>query len=319
VMGGIHQVAHGDLAHRLPVRSRDELGEMAESFNAMAESLTSARKEITDWGRTLEARVKEETSKVERAQAVLVTREKMASLGKLAAAVAHEVNNPLAGILMYARLTQKDLEKDAANCPHSVEMSENLRIIERESQRCGNLMRSLLTFARQTSPNRQPADLRTLISDALSLVQHRAELQGIAFEMKIKEPLPRLQCDPDQIRQVILALLVNAVEAMPSGGHLGIEAREVTGGEIELRVKDTGEGIAPEAQEHIFEPFFTTKQDRQGTGLGLAVAHSILEQHGGSISVDSTGSEGTTFLVELPVESHDVAPLETLAGERRAT
>ncbi|HUI75228.1 MAG TPA: ATP-binding protein [Candidatus Acidoferrum sp.] len=318
VMGGIHKVAQGDLAHRLPVRSRDELGEMAESFNTMAESLASARREITDWGRTLEARVQEETMKVERAQAVLVTREKMASLGKLAAAVAHEVNNPLAGILMYARLTQKNLEKCAASGANKEEMNENLRIIERESQRCGNLMRSLLTFARQNSPNRKPADLRVLVSDALSLIQHRASLQGVAVDLNFEKPLPSLRCDPDQIRQVILALLVNAVEAMPSGGRLKIEACEVGGG-VELRVKDTGEGIAAEAQEHIFEPFFTTKQDRQGTGLGLAVAHSILEQHGGAILVESTGSSGTTFLVKLPVESHDVAQAETPVGGRRAT
>ncbi|HUL17437.1 MAG TPA: ATP-binding protein [Terriglobales bacterium] len=318
VMGGIHQVGHGDLAHRLPIRSRDELGEMAQSFNTMAESLASARQEITEWGHMLEARVQEETRKVERAQAILLTREKMASLGKLAAAVAHEVNNPLAGILMYARLTQKNLEKCSASGPNKEEMSENLRIIERESQRCGNLMRSLLTFARQNSPNRQPADLRSLISDALSLIHHRAELQSVGVKVTCEEPLPSLHCDPDQIRQVILALLVNAVEAMPSGGHLGIEAHEFAGG-VELRVSDTGVGIASDALEHIFEPFFTTKQDRQGTGLGLAVAHSILEQHGGSVLVESTGSGGTTFLVKLPAESQSVVETKMLMGGGRAT
>jgi two-component system, NtrC family, sensor kinase len=319
VMGGIRQVTRGDLTHRLPVRSHDELGEVAEAFNTMAESLTLAKEEITEWNRTLEARVREETSKVERAQAVLISREKMASLGRLAAAVAHEVNNPLAGILMYARLTQKELEKMAPKGEGRDEMSENLRIIGRESQRCGNLMKSLLTFARQTSPNRQQADIHLLISDALGLIRHRAELQDITIEAKFAEPLPTLFCDPDQIRQVVLALLVNAVEAMPSGGRLGIEVRRGDANGVELSVKDTGEGIAKEAQEHIFEPFFTTKQDRQGTGLGLAVAHSIVEQHGGSIAVEATGSGGTTFLVKLPAETRDKQETKVALEEKGVT
>lgn len=319
LMRGIHQVARGDLSHRLPLHSRDEFGEVAEAFNTMAESLTSAKKEITEWGSTLEARVQEETAKVERAQAVLVTREKMASLGRLSAAVAHEVNNPLAGILMYARLTQKELEKSVSAGNARDEMSENLRIIERESQRCGNLMKNLLTFARQTSPNRQPSDIRALLSDALSLIRHRAELQGVAIETNFLEPLPQLLCDPNQIRQVILALLVNAVEAMPSGGRLRVEMNADFSGGLELRVKDTGEGIPPDAQQHIFEPFFTTKQDRQGTGLGLAVAHSILEQHGGSIGVESTSTGGTTFLVKLPGDGQDAGAEDSAAEERRVT
>jgi two-component system NtrC family sensor kinase len=319
LMRGIHQVARGDLSRRLPLRSRDEFGEVAEAFNTMAESLTSAKEENTEWGRTLEARVQEETSKVERTQAVLVTREKMASLGRLSAAVAHEVNNPLAGILMYARLTQKELEKSMSAGAAREEMSENLRIIERESQRCGNLMKNLLTFARQTSPNRQPSDMHEIVSDALSLIRHRAELQGIAIETSFGEPLPQLLCDPNQIRQVILALVVNAVEAMPSGGRLEISVKSDGALGVELRVKDTGEGITADAQQHIFEPFFTTKQDRQGTGLGLAVAHSILEQHCGSIAVEATSSSGTAFLVKLPGDTEETAGAGRLAEERRVT
>jgi two-component system, NtrC family, sensor kinase len=316
LMAGIYQVSRGDLAHRLPVHSLDELGEVAGSFNTMAESLASAREEITNWGRTLEARVEEETTKVEHAQAVLLAREKMASLGRLAAGVAHEVNNPLAGILTYARLAQKDLENTVPDSQQRQEMSEYLRIIERESHRCGNLMRNLLTFARQTSPNRQPADLRSLIADALGLVRHQAELQGVKVETNVEEPLPELLCDSDLIRQVILALLVNALEAMPAGGRLQIEAKRGGGSSVQLRVKDTGEGIAPEAMPHVFEPFFTTKQDRMGTGLGLAIAHGILEQHRGTIAVEATSGAGTTLLVTLPVES-PVAATASAKEERR--
>jgi two-component system, NtrC family, sensor kinase len=319
VMAGIHQVSQGDLSHRLPVRSRDELGEVAESFNTMAESLSSAREEITDWGRTLEARVEEETAKVEHAQAVLLAREKMASLGRLAAGVAHEVNNPLAGILTYARLTQKELEKAVPNPQSRQEMSDNLHIIERESQRCGHLMRNLLTFARQASPNRQPADLHALIADALGLIRHQAELQKVEVETNFEEPLPELLCDADQIRQVILALLVNALEAMPGGGHLQIEAKRHGGAKVQLRVRDSGEGIAAEALPHVFEPFFTTKQDRMGTGLGLAIAHSILEQHGGTIAVEETSGSGTTLLVTLPAGSPVAATVSAAEGRRVKT
>ncbi len=318
LMEGTEQLAEGDLAHRIDVQSRDELGELAASFNTMAESLARAQKEVTDWGRTLEARVEEETRKVEHAQAILMAREKMASLGKLAAAVAHEVNNPLAGILTYARLSLKELEKIKCSPESREEVSQNLRIIERESRRCGNLMRNLLTFARQTSPNRQPTEIQALILDALTLIRHRAELQSIRIETKVEEGLPQLLCDPDQIRQVILALLVNAVEAMPSGGQLEIAAQKDSAGGVQLRVKDSGEGISPDVLPQIFEPFFTTKQDRLGTGLGLAIAHSALEQHGGSITVETGPGEGTMFVVTLPLEGPPAAESAPVAADRGA-
>jgi two-component system NtrC family sensor kinase len=239
----------------------------------------------------------------------------MASIGKLAATVAHEVNNPLFGILTYARLTLKEVEKGPAGS--RAEMVEQLHIIERESKRCGDIMRNLLTFARQAPSHRESNDLNTLIGRAVVLVRHQAELLGIELRSRLGENLPPVLCDAGQIQQVVLVLLVNATEAMPHGGVLEVST-EMGGTGISLcdaariRVRDTGAGIPPEVLAQIFDPFFTTKEDQQRTGLGLAVARSIVEQHGGEIAVESTPGKGTEFVVALPavgpapmIQSHD--------------
>ena len=237
-----------------------------------------------------------------------MAREKMVSLGKLAATVAHEVNNPLAGILTYARLVIKKLNKLSCDPADRSEMIENLLTIERESRRCGDLMRNLLTFARQNPSRRELNDLNLLVRDALVLVHHQLELKGIELRENLLVNLPPVRCDSGQIRQVVLALVVNAVEAMPDGGVLEVSTEIAPDGQtVCLRVLDTGVGIPAEVLPHIFDPFFTTKETQQSTGLGLAVAHSIVEQHGGEIVVNSTPGKGSEFRVRLPLE----APVST--------
>lgn len=314
---GTQLLAQGNLNHRLAVHSADELGELAASFNAMVESLARAQQEIKDWGHTLEARVEQKSRELEGAQRTMITREKMASLGKLAATVAHEVNNPLAGILTYAGLSLKQLNKIACDATARAEIVENLRTIERESRRCGDLMHNLLTFARQAPSQRELNDLNTLVRHGLALVHHQLELKGITLTENLQENLRSVRCDAGQIRQVILALLVNAGEAMPDGGLLEVStALDDSGQTVLLRVRDTGIGIPPEALPHIFDPFFTTKDNQQSTGLGLAVAGSILEQHGGEISVNSALGKGTEFVVSLPLDAP--APIEVLlAGQEK--
>jgi two-component system, NtrC family, sensor kinase len=302
LLRGIQKVASGDVAQRLPVRSQDEFGELAGSFNKMTESLVQAQDENLAWAETLEQRVEEKTRDLETAQRALFEREKMASIGKLAATVAHEVNNPLEGILTYARLTLKKLEKTVPDAAPRAEMQENLHTIERESRRCGDLMRNLLAFARKSPSQREPNDLNELIRHGLALVRHQMELRGIDLKAELQEGLPLLRCDAGQIRQVILAILVNATEAMPTGGTLRVSTSlDKRHQNVEVRIGDTGVGISPEALPHIFEPFFTTKENQQNTGLGLAVAHSILEQHGGSISVKSALGQGSEFILTLPL------------------
>ena len=298
---GTQRVAGGELDYRLPVRSGDELGRMAISFNKMTADLAEARAELTDWARSLEDRVEEKTRELESAQSHLIASEKMASLGKLAATIAHEVNNPLAGILTYARLTMKWLEKDGFDPKVKAEMTEHLGIIVRESRRCGEIMRNLLAFARQAPDHREPNDINTLTEHALRLIEHQLELQDIELQKEIADTLPVLECNAGQIQQVILALLVNATEAMPHGGRLKVTTGlSADGQSVEIRVLDSGTGIPEDILPHIFEPFFTTKEEQSRTGLGLAVAHSIVDQHSGQIAVRSAPGGETEFTVTLP-------------------
>jgi two-component system NtrC family sensor kinase len=315
---GTQLLAQGNLDHRLTVHSADELGELAVSFNAMAGSLARAQEEIKDWGHTLEVRVEQKSRELEGAQRTMITREKMASLGKLAATIAHEVNNPLAGIRTYAGLSLKQLNKMTCDAAVHAEIVENLRTIERESRRCGDLMRNLLTFARQAPSQREWNDLNTLVKHGLALVHHQLELKGITLNENLQANLRPVRCDAGQIRQVILALLVNAGEAMPDGGLLEVStALGDSGQAVTLRVRDTGIGISPEAVPHIFDPFFTTKDNQQSTGLGLAVAHSILEQHGGEISVNSAPGKGSEFVVSLPLDAPAAVDVILVGQEKR--
>ncbi len=293
LIDGTHRVAGGDLEYRLPVRSDDELGDLAASFNKMTAEVAGVQAKI-------EEQVRRKTAELERVHKTLLSSEKMASIGKLAATVAHEINNPLFGILTYARLTSRELAKQ--KFVGRDELIEQLRTIERESKRCGDLVKNLLTFSRQQPGQREPDDLNTIASRAILLVKHRLEIQNIALEESLAAGLPPVECDANQIQQVLLVLLVNAAEAMPKGGGLLVAtAFDPETGQISVRVKDTGSGIPEDIMPRIFDPFFTTKDDQNRTGLGLAVAYSIVEQHAGEISVRSTRGEGTEFVVTLPV------------------
>jgi two-component system, NtrC family, sensor kinase len=301
LMKGTQKISQGDLRYRLPVRSTDELGALAESFNKMTVAVARSDAE-------LEERVRRKTEELERATASLISSEKMASLGKLAATVAHEVNNPLFGILTYARLTLKELGKAALPEKDRNSMMENLVVIENESRRCGDIVRNLLAFARQSAPQRAPTEINTLVERALGLVRHQLELQEITLESSLAPELPEVLCDAGQIQQVLVVLLVNAIEAMPKGGVLTVATEGGLDAGLRVRVRDSGPGIQPDILPQIFEPFFTTKDTQQhGAGLGLAIAKGILERHGGAIAVESKPGDGAEFVVTLPA---------TAAGER---
>ena len=289
---GTHRVAGGDLNYRLPVRSDDELGDLAASFNKMTEEVAGEQAHI-------EEQVRRKTAELERVYKTLLRSEKMASIGKLAATVAHEINNPLFGILTYARLVLRELMKH--DVPARDEMAEQLQTIERESKRCGDLVKNLLTFSRQAPSHREPNDLNTVVHRAVLLVKHKLEMQNIELVETLAEGLPPVECDANQIQQVTLVLMVNASEAMPKGGRLEVITEfDAATEQGAVRVRDTGSGIPEDVLPRIFDPFFTTKEDQNRTGLGLAVAHSIVEQHAGEISVRSTAGEGTEFKVTLP-------------------
>jgi two-component system NtrC family sensor kinase len=293
LIDGTHRVAGGDLDYRLPVRSDDELGDLARSFNRMTTEVGGVQAHIED-------QVRRKTAELERIHSTLLRSEKMASIGKLAATVAHEINNPLFGILTYARLVVRELRKH--ELPGREDMVEQLQTIERESKRCGDLVKNLLTFSRQAPSIREPNDLNTVVHRAVLLVKHKVEMQNVELVETLAPDLPPVQCDANQIQQAILVLMVNASEAMPKGGRLEVTTEfDAAAEQGAVRVKDTGSGIPEDVLPRIFDPFFTTKEDQLRTGLGLAVAHSIVEQHAGEISVHSTPGVGTEFRVTVPV------------------
>jgi two-component system NtrC family sensor kinase len=298
---GTRAVARGQLDYVIPETGQDEIGSLAISFNQMTRELKKAQAENRQWTETLEDRVRRKTEELERAYRSLTQSEKMASLGKLAAVVAHEINNPLAGILTYSKLVSRMVDKGFDENRRLPEAKSYLQIIEGESRRCGGIVKNLLTFARQTPINPQKNDLNAIVERCLLLVGHQMALQGVELEKKLEPQLPPLYCDAGQLQQALLVILMNGVEAMPHGGRLGVESAYDPAHRLgRVVVRDEGAGIPPDALPHIFEPFFTTKEEGKGTGLGLAIALGIVQQHGGNIEV--TSEKGTTFTVLLPEE-----------------
>jgi len=297
---GIRQVTQGDLDHSLTVHSQDELGALADAFNEMTSEVSEAHRELTEWAKTLEARVEQKTQELNRAHENMLRVEKMASMGKLAAVVAHEINNPLAGILTYAKLLKKWLGRWDESLRG--EALSSLDLIESESHRCGEIVKSMLTFARATPINYEPADLNSIVDRSVRLVQHQLELGNIELHLDLARDLPAVRCDPAQIEQVLVALIMNAIDAMPNGGNLTLRSRflPATGG-AQLQVQDDGVGIPPELLPNLFEPFFTTKERGHGVGLGLAISKNIVERHHGHVEVASEPGRETTFTITLPV------------------
>lgn len=303
---GTEHLSQGNLGYQIEVNSQDEVGDLAHSFNGMSLQLRAANEEIVTWAKTLEERVDHKTKELKRAHDHVLHVEKMASIGKMAAVVAHEVNNPLSGILTYAKLLRKWVASGQAEHEKRDEAIECLELIAAESRRCGELVKNLLTFSRTAPMNVQPTDLHAVIDRCLLLVRHQLELGGIQLQLSLAEDLPRVPCDPAQIEQVILALIMNAIDAMPRGGNLWIEAALSSDEtEIRIRVRDDGAGISPDVLPQIFEPFLTTKESGHGVGLGLAISRGILERHNGRIEVASELGKGTTFTITLPVQAGD--------------
>jgi two-component system NtrC family sensor kinase len=310
---GVRKVAAGDLDFNITSNSRDEIGELARSFNRMTQDLKNARKEISNWTETLEDLVEERTAQLKRAQTSAILAEKMASMGRLAAIVAHEINNPLAGIRTYARLLMK---KSGEIMPGAdPRYLEYLKTIESESTRCGDIVKSLLEYARPAKPQFYRCDLNMLIKECLKLIQHKLKMLNIELELDLNPEPIEINCDGQKIKQVLLALLLNASDAVQPGvGVISIRSRPLPDRrEVHIVLQDNGVGMDEVTRAHIFEPFFTTKTKIQketmpsafasaGTGLGLAVAYEIIKAHKGEVSVSSEIGQGTEFMIVLPLE-----------------
>jgi two-component system, NtrC family, sensor kinase len=298
---GTERLASGDLGYQIDVRSKDEIGELARSFNDMSLQLQAEHNQNLAWTQTLEARVEQKTRELTRAHEHALHTEKMASIGKMAAVLAHEINNPLSGILTYAKLIRKWIARDQDGTDRRKDICDSLDLIASESRRCGDLVKNLLMFSRTTPVNFQATNLNQVIDRSLRLVQHQLDLAGIQVQLQLDPELPQVVCDAAQIEQVILALVMNAMDAMPQGGNMWLAtscSREPSC--VRIVVRDDGTGIPSEILPRLFEPFLTTKETGRGVGLGLAISRSILERHHGSIEVQSEAGRGTTFTITLP-------------------
>jgi len=246
--------------------------------------------------------IKEAYQDLKEVQEQIVWTEKLASLGKLAATIAHEINNPLAGVLNYIRLIIKQLSRNRFSHEKLEDISRYLKIMESETARCGEIVKDLLAFSRRTKITMESNSIEDIINKTLNLISHELEMKELQLKKNIAPNLPKVKCDFKQIQQVLLNLMYNASEAMPSGGTLTITANRANGAKalLEVAISDTGCGISEKDMENIFEPFFTTKEEGKGVGLGLSVVYGIIARHNGTIAVESEPGKGSTFTIRLP-------------------
>ncbi len=293
---GMEKVAGGDLDYHLDINTKDEIGELAHAFNAMTSDLKKAKNELVEWGNTLEKKVQEKTEAIHRAQAQLIHSEKLASLGRMAAGVAHEINSPLTGIVTFGHLLLKKF-------PAGTEEYEDIQVIIEQANRCSTIIKGLLGFARASAAEKAPTNINDVINHSLNIVRNKADFFNIKLLTNFDEHLAMVRADSSQLQQVFLNMIMNAADAVEGKGTITITTKNIRDNDsdfVEVEFRDTGPGIDDENLAKIFEPFFTTKPVGKGTGLGLAVSHGIIQEHGGTVFVKTKPGEGTSFFIKLP-------------------
>ncbi len=301
INAGIKEIANGNLDFTIEVKSHDELSKMAKQFNIMSVNLKKAYSEIRDWNEKLNEKVNSKTEELKNIYSQVIQIEKLASLGKLSATVAHELNNPLEGILTYSKLISKKLQKVQKENEFE-SLLEHLTLISDESMRCGRIVKDLLLFSHKGDKEYVDENFKNIINRSVALINHHLEIHNVRLYKKYPEEKIYINCDPQKIQQALMSLFINAIEAMPEGGDINVDLNRDSD-KVYLRIKDQGHGIAERDLAHIFEPFYTTKEASKGTGLGLSVVYGIIGQHKGFIEVESTSSEGTTFKITLPISN----------------
>jgi two-component system NtrC family sensor kinase len=294
------------------ISSSEELGELARSFDNMRIRLREAINELNAFSQNLETKVEERTEQLRVAQKKLLYSDRLASLGQLSASVAHEINNPLSGVLNLAMLLQRIIKDDGIPRDRVEECRGYLASIVHETARVGHIVQDLLAFSRR-SKSHQRADMNfnDIVTTTVNLISHKLKLMNVAIDLQLDGTLPPVECDGSQMQQVLINLIMNGAEAAqgkPSGTVSVRTGRSGAGGDLVLEVRDNGIGIPAENIARLFTPFFTTKGEGKGVGLGLAVVYGIVQAHHGDVEVQSTVGEGTTFLVSIPFQSLRDAP-----------
>ncbi len=300
LVDGMNRLSKGELDYRIQAAGKDEIGMLAESFNAIAEQLKRDREKMDFWTKSLEDEVQRKTTEIVRAQDQLINAEKLASLGRMAAGVAHEINNPLTGIITFAHLMLKRTP------PEKKDDIEDLAVIIQQAERCSKIIKGLLGFSRKAVAEKRSVSINELIENTLTMVKNQTKFYNIIFDIRLDRSLPEIVVDPNQIQQVFLNLLLNAADALEEKGTITIASRVIVERNsrlIELEFTDTGPGIPEEILGKIFEPFYTTKPTGKGTGLGLAVSYGIIRKHGGQIFVKTAPGKGASFFIRLPMSS----------------
>jgi len=294
MVAATHRIADGKFDQEVHAESHDEFGQLATSFNRMLKSLKQQKVDLEEWGRILEERVEERTAALTEMQTQIIQSEKLASVGQLAAGVAHEINNPLGGILALTALSLEDMEEDDPN-------RENLEEVVQQAVRCRDIVKSLVTFSRQAEVKTEPLNLNKIMEHVLSLLEIQPNFRNILVIRHLAPELPPVLGSNSQFQQVLMNIIVNAAQAMEEKGTIEITTNhDIDDGFVEVLISDTGCGIPPDEIEHIFDPFFTTKPTGEGTGLGLSIAHGIITRQMGTISVESQVGSGTTFAIRMP-------------------
>ncbi len=315
LIAGTRAVSRMQLNQVVEISSSAELAELAHEFNVMSERLNKAMAELNQATQDLELKVKDRTRQLEVAHQKLLQSDRLASLGQLSATVAHEINNPISGVLNLAMLLDRIMKDDGIPRGRVAESRKYIGQIIDETTRVGRVVSDLLAFSRRSKPQRTNADLNAIIRSTLGILRHRLELGNIVAYLRLCGSLPPVECDGSQMQQVIMNLVMNGAEACHNKGKgtVSIETRREDDSVV-LEISDTGDGIPKDVLPKIFDPFFTTKGEVKGVGLGLSVVYGIIDAHGGDIEVNSTPGEGTRFKVTIPMKKSSVQPASQDGG-----
>lgn len=304
IISASEAVSKGDTNIRLEMKPNllDDMRKVSEAFNNMLDNIASATNELQNWSHQLEYKVQKKSEELSAAQNELIHVERIASLGKLSSSVAHEINNPLSGILVYTKLVQKFLNNADFYHPKKEAIVKHLKFIESETKRCGEIVKGLLDFSRKDHDNFEIKKLHDVMEATCNLITHSAKIANIKLVKDFRAEEDLVFCSPNQIKQACFAIMVNASEAIKEDGEIIVRTLNEDDDKIRIEISDNGTGITQEDLPHIFEPFYTTKRDTSGLGLGLSIVHGIIQNHKGKVEVTSKVGKGTTISIILPLK-----------------